>query len=197
MERQQRGQPSNSLSLSVTDTNSHTETFTYDFLVPSGGTYSGGGSVATWPTSLPPNLELAQAPTIASQNVARRLHQRCGERQHQFAQLQPQRAGISLSYDSLTANPLPIVVVPHTIDPTQAAPTKDSGQITVSTTGGTTVYTGSTYYYNTGQYMPGDIQQLALQASMTGQSTGRYNYTATVVDYRSTATTTRSRARKP
>jgi hypothetical protein len=38
--------------------------------------------------------------------------------------------------------------------------------------------------------MPGDIQQIALQANMTGQATGRYNYTATVVDYRSTSTTT-------
>src|SRR5208337_4005317 len=35
-----------------------------------------------------------------------------------------------------------------------------------------------------------DIQQIALQAGMTGQATGRYNYTATVVDYRSTNTTT-------
>ena len=51
------------------------------------------------------------------------------------------------------------------------------------------MYTGSTWYYNTSQLMPGDIQQIALQANMTGQSTGRYNYTATVVDYRTTNTT--------
>jgi hypothetical protein len=38
--------------------------------------------------------------------------------------------------------------------------------------------------------MPGDVQQIALQADMTGQSTGRYNYTATVIGYRTTNTTT-------
>ncbi len=48
---------------------------------------------------------------------------------------------------------------------------------------------GSATVY-TSQFMPSDIQQIALQANMTGQATGRYNYTATVVDYRSTNTTT-------
>ncbi len=74
--------------------------------------------------------------------------------------------------------------------PPRATPSQVSGQITVKDTGGTTKYTGSTWYYDTSQFMPGDVQQIALQADMTGQSTGRYNYTATVIDYRTTNTTT-------
>ena len=94
------------------------------------------------------------------------------------------------TYDSLTADPRPIVEIPHALSSTLATPSQVSGQITVATTGGTTVYTGSTWYYNTSQFMPGDIQQIAPPGEHDRAGTGRYNYTATVVDYRSTNTTT-------
>ncbi len=179
-----------SVTLSVTDINSHTETFTYDFLVPAGTGSGSGGGGATWPTSLPPNLVLDQAPAIDSQNVSVDSTSGALDTSINLPSYNPNLPSLSLAYDSLTANPLPITLIPHTINASLATPSQVSGQITVATTSGTTVYTGSTWYYNTSQFMPGDIQQIALQANMTGQATGRYNYTATVVDYRTTNTTT-------
>ena len=56
-----------SVTLSVTDTNSHTETYTYDFLLPAGHTSAGsGGGNATWPQSLGPDQELLSAPSFGS-----------------------------------------------------------------------------------------------------------------------------------
>jgi RHS repeat-associated protein len=178
------------ITLSVTDTNSHTETFTYDFLVPAGsGTTSGGGS-ATWPSSLPPDLVLDQASAIDSHNVSVDSTSGALNTTLSLPNYNPNVPGLALTYNSMTADPRPIVVIPHAIDPSQTTPTKVSGQITVKDTSGNTKYTGSTWYYDTSQFMPGDIEQIALQADMTGQSTGRYNYTATVIDYRTTNTTT-------
>ena len=179
----------NSVTLRVSDVNSHTETFTFDFELPAGdGSYSGGGG-STWPTSLAPDLELSQAPVIASQNVSVDSTSGSLDTSINLASYNPNVPALALTYNSLTADPRPIVEIPNALSSSLATPTKTSGQITVKNTGGTTVYTGSTWYYNTSQFMPGDIQQIALQANMTGQSTGRYNYTATVVDYRSTNTT--------
>ena len=62
----------NSVTLSVEDTNSHFETFTYDFYLPHGSGSSGGsgGGNATWPTSLAPSSELLSAPAFASDNAS-------------------------------------------------------------------------------------------------------------------------------
>ena len=48
---------------------------------------------------------------------------------------------------------------------------------------------GTTWYYNTSQFTPGDVQQIALQANATSLSTGRYAYSAQVVDEYSSYTT--------
>ena len=62
-----------SVTLSVTDTNSNTLTYTYDFwfpqqsVEPSG---SGGGTNATWATSLLPSQELLSAPSFPSDNAS-------------------------------------------------------------------------------------------------------------------------------
>ncbi len=181
----------NSVTLSVTDTNSHTETFTYDFLVPAGSSsgMSGGGD-PTWPGSLPPDLVQPQAPAFDSHNVSVDATSGALNTDINLPSYNPNVPALALTYNSLTADPRPIVDIPHALSSSLTLPSQDSGQLSVSTTGGTTVYTGSTWYDNTSQLMPGDIQQMALQANMTGQSTGRYNDTATVVDYRGTMTTT-------
>ena len=49
---------------------------------------------------------------------------------------------------------------------------------------------GTTWYYNTSTFIPGDVQQIALQANATSLSTGRYGYSVQIVDERSTNTTT-------
>ena len=49
----------------------------------------------------------------------------------------------------------------------------------------------TTYYYNTSQFTPGDVEQIALQATNAASlATGRYAYSAQVIDYRSGTPTT-------
>ena len=49
----------------------------------------------------------------------------------------------------------------------------------------------TTYYYNTSQFTPGDVEQIALQATnATSLATGRYAYSVQVIDYRSGTPTT-------
>ena len=57
----------------------------------------------------------------------------------------------------MTANPLPIIVVHHTLDPTQTVPTAVNATLTFNSVAGTT------WYYNTSGFIPGDVQQIALQ----------------------------------
>jgi len=179
------------LTLTVTDINSHTETFTYEFWVPQGsGTAMCCGSTASWPSSLPPDQVLAQAPALDSHNVSVDATSGSLNTTLNLPSYNATVPAVALTYNSMAADPRPIVMLPHTLDPTKSVPSQVSGQITVKDTSGNTKYTGTTWYYNTSQFMAGDTQQIALQADMTGQSTGRYNYTVTVVDYRTTNTTT-------
>ena len=87
---------------------------------------------------------------------------------------------IALTYDSLTANPEPIITVENTIPAT--VPSQVSAQLTFN--GGTAL---TKYYYNTSTSTStlntGDVQQINLQATnATSLSTGRYTYSAQVVD---------------
>ena len=68
---------------------------------------------------------------------------------------------LALTYDSLTADPRPIIVEHHTIDPAQARRTEVTSQLTFNGVAGTT------WYYNTVPFNPGDVQQIALQANAT------------------------------
>ena len=83
----------------------------------------------------------------------------------------------------MTADPRPIVLVHHTLDPTQSVPTAVNATLTFNSVAGTT------WYYNTSTFIPGDVQQIALQANATSLSTGRYGYSVQVVDERSSNTT--------
>ncbi len=96
----------------------------------------------------------------------------------------PNVPAISLVYNSLAANALPIVVAEHPLDPAQAAPSQVSAQLTFNGTA------GSTYYYDTSSFTPGDIMQIGLQPDATSLSTGRYSYTETIIDYRGGTPTT-------
>ena len=89
-----------------------------------------------------------------------------------------------MNYDSLAANPLPIVVAEHVLDPTKSTPSQVEAQLTFNGTAGTA------WYYNTSALQPGDIQQIALQANATSLNTGRYPYTVNIYDLRSGVPTT-------
>ena len=85
-----------------------------------------------------------------------------------------------LTYDSVTAKPEPIITVENTMPAT--VPSQVSAQFTFN--GGTPL---TTYYYDTSTSTstlnPGDVQQINLQATnATALSTGRYTYSAQVVD---------------
>ena len=60
----------------------------------------------------------------------------------------PNVPALALTYNSLTANPRPIIVVHHTLDPTQTVPTTVNATLTFNSVAGTT------WYYNTSHSSP-------------------------------------------
>jgi YD repeat-containing protein len=174
------------VTLAVTDTSSQTETYTYDFWVPHGasGSGSGGTSNTVWPTTITPESELITAPAFASVSDYASVDATSGalDTEIDLPSYNPNFPAIALTYDSLTANPLPIILVQNTMPST--VPSTVSAQLTYNSSG------GSTWYYSTSSLNPGDVQQIALQASGTASlATGRYSYTAVVTDSGSTPTT--------
>ncbi len=96
----------------------------------------------------------------------------------------PNVGALAVTYDSLTANTMAIIVVPHSLDPSQAVPTKVGATLTFNGTALTTEY------YDTSQWTPGDVEQISLQATnATALATGRYAYSVQIVDYRTAPTT--------
>ena len=172
-----------SITLSVTDTNSHTQTATYSFFAIQNGPSSSNGT-ASWPQSLAPDTVLAGADSFRSHNVSVDANTGALDTEIDLPSYNPNVPQIVLTYDSQAASPQPIILANHTLDPTKTVPTQVSAQLTFNGTAGTT------YYYNTSQFIPGDVQQLAQQANAASLATGRYNYTLTIGDIRSTTTTT-------
>ena len=170
-------------TLTVTDPSLNQVSQTYTFWVPAGtGTATGG---TTWNNStLDPGLLQAAAPAFASQNVSVVDDTGALETSIALPSFNPNIPGLTLNYDSLSANALPIVVAEHPLDPSQAVPSQVSAQLTFNGTAGTT------YYYSTSGLRPGDIMQIGLQPTTTTTlSTGSYSYTETIVDHRGTNTT--------
>jgi len=176
-----------SVTLSVTDVNGHKETYTYDFWLPAGhisGSSSGGSSNATWPSSLAPDAELNGSSSFDGSYATVDATSGALDTSINLPGYNPNVPALALTYDSLTADPRPIVLFEHTISPSVSVPSEVSAQLTFDGSGGTT------YYYNSSELNGGDVEQIALQANATSLSTGRYSYSATIVDYRSTNTTT-------
>ena len=175
-----------SVTLSVTDSSSQVETFTYDFWLPVGSNTISGGSNATWPTSWAPSSELDSAPSFSSVNGYASVDALSGslDTEIDLPTYNPNIPGLALTYDSVAASPEPMITVENTIGAT--VPTKVSGQLTFD--GGTPL---TTYYYGTSTLNAGDVQQINLEATnATSLSTGRYTYSAQVVDIGSSNVTT-------
>ena len=173
-----------SVTLTATNASNQQETQTYYFVIPQSSISSGGGS-ATWPTTLSPDTVMASAPTWSSDDVNVNADSGALDTMISMPSYNPNVPGLSLEYNSLTANPMPIIVVPHSLDPTQAVPSQVSATLTFDGTALTT------YYFNTSQFTAGDIEQIALQATnATTLATGRYSYSVQVIDYRSGVPTT-------
>jgi YD repeat-containing protein len=172
-----------SVTLTVTDTNNHTEIQTYYFYLPvQSGSIS--GSTPTWPGSLAPDTVVPDGPAFGSHYVDVQTNTGALETELVLPNYSPNFAPLTLQYDSLAADPRPIVVVHHELPSGSTVPTKSSAQLTFNSVA------GSTYYYDTSQFIAGDFAQFALQKDATALSTNRYAYTATVVDYRVSNTTT-------
>ena len=173
-----------SVTLTATNSSSQQVVQTYYFEVPA-ASVSNSQSSANWPTTLAPNTVSLNATEWASQYVSVNSNSGALDTEIDLPSYNPNVPTLALTYDSLTANPLPMIVVEHPLDPTQAVPSKVSAQLTFDGTAGTT------YYFNTSQWTPGDVEQIALQAtSASTLATGRYSYSVQVVDYRTTNTTT-------
>jgi RHS repeat-associated protein len=169
-------------TLTVTNGASQQESQTYYFNVPLSNVVTLPSS-ASWPETLPPDTVRPEAPAFDSHNLSVDANTGAVDATIPLPSYNPNVPGLALTYDSLTADPRPIVLEHHTLDATQSAPTKVSAQLTFNSVAGTA------YYYNTSQFTPGDIESIALQADATGLSTGRYSYSVQVVDYRTTNTT--------
>jgi len=171
-----------SVSLTVTNASSQQETQTFYFVVPTSNVVSLPSS-ASWPVTISPDLVEPGAPSIASQGVSVDADSGALDTSIDLPSYNPNVPAISLVYNSLTADPRPIIIVHHTLDPTQTVPTAVNATLTFNST------VGTTWYYNTSAATPGDVQQIGLQANATSLSTGRYSYSVQAVDERSTNTT--------
>ena len=172
------------VTLSVTDSNSHTETYTYDFQLAQGE--AAGPAAATPPGRRPTHPIRSAPPTQPGRATTSRSTpiQGLSTRRSRCRAITPTFRRIDLTYDSLTANPLPIIIAENTLSSSSAVPSQVGATLTFNGT------VGTTYYYNTSTLNPGDVQQIALQAATAGTlSTGRYAYSMQIVDYGATNTT--------
>ena len=171
------------VTLTATDASSHQESQTYYFAVPSGNTAANSGT-ASWPSTISPDTILPGAPIVGSDGVSIDANSGALDADIPLPSYNPNVGALDLTYNSMTANPMPIILVSHILDPTLSVPSKVNATLTFNSGGGTT------YYYNTSPFIAGDVEQIALQATgATGLATGRYNYSVQVVDQRTTNTT--------
>ena len=173
----------NSATLTVTNTAGQAEVQTYNFQVPAGSGTAGTGT-ASWPQSLGPDTVGASAPAFAAHSASVDANSGTLDTSITLPTYNPNVPAVVLSYDSTTANPLPIVTAPHALDPAQAVPSQVTAQLTFDGS------TGSSFDYDTSQLTPGDIQQVALQADASSLPTGRYPYSVSIGDVRGATTTT-------
>ncbi len=174
---------SESVTLTVTDPDSNQVSQTYTFWVPAGSDSTTGGT--TWASSLDPGAIAASSPAVSSDNVSVVSATGALAAAIDMPSYNPNVPALSLTYNSLAANAMPIVVAEHPLSASSATPSKVSAQLTFDGTALTT------YYYNTSSLTPGDIMQIGLQATnATSLDSGSYPYTMTVADDRSGSWTT-------
>ena len=108
---------------------------------PDTGTATGG---TTWNNStINPGVLQASASAFASQNVSVVEDTGALETSINMASYNINVPALSLNYDSLAANAMPIIVAEHALSPSLSTPTQVSAQLTFDGTAGTT------YYYST------------------------------------------------
>ena len=101
-----------SVTLTATDSGSQQESQTYYFTVPAGSGQPNSGS-ASWPQTISPDLVLPGAPVIASDGVSVDANSGALDADIPLPSYNPDVGALDLTYNSLTANPMPIILVPH------------------------------------------------------------------------------------
>ena len=172
----------NSATLSVTS-GGVTTSQTYTFQVPTGSGATAGTGTRSWPQVISPDLVSASAPAMGVQAGSVDANSGAFNTTIALPSYNPNVPAVTLAYDSVTANPRPIFAVHHTLDASLATPTQVTARLTFNGTAGATVYT------NTSQLIPGDVQRIGLQANAASLVTGRYTYSVTTGDVRSSTTT--------
>ena len=157
--------PVGSISLTVTNSSSQQESETFYFATPSAVTmpYS-----ASWPTTIPPDLEEPGAPMIPSQGVSVDADSGALDADIDLPSYNPNVPAMSWTYNSMTANPEPIIVVHHQLDPTQTTPTAVNATLTLDSTVGTTWYYNNIIIY----IIPGDVQHRSALAGQRASKPG-------------------------
>ena len=174
----------NSVTLTATNSAGQHEVQTFTFWVPVGmSTDSGGAPAVTWPNTLSPDAVTPGAAAFDSHYVDVDANSGALGATLALPSYNSNVAPLVFQYDSTAADPRPLIVVHHPLDPALSTPSKTSVQLTFNGSA------GSTYYYATSAFNPGDYAQFAVQADATGLATGRYSYSTQVVDYRATNTT--------
>src|SRR5262249_55665698 len=145
---------------------------TYTFWVLAGSGSTTGGT--TWPSTLNPGAIADSSLAVSSGNVAVVSATGALMTSIDMPSYNPNVPALSLVYNSLAANALPIVVAEHPLSASLSTPSKVSAKLTFNGTALTT------YYYNPSSLTPGDVMQIGLQATnATSLDTGSYPYTMT------------------
>ena len=102
----------NSVTLSVTDSSSQIETYTYDFEVLQGSSGGSGGSgIMTWPSSYSPDTVGLNATEWPSDGVSVNADSGVLDTAIGCPRYNPNVPALALTYDSQAANPNPIIIV--------------------------------------------------------------------------------------
>jgi RHS repeat-associated protein len=147
-------------------------------------------SSTTWPAVITPDTLSGQAMQSAGPYASLGLADGSVQTSQSLPSYNPNVAPLGLVYNSAVADPQPTFLVRYQLSPTQALPSSVTGQLTLTNSSGTTVFTGPVVSYNPSSLNPGDWMQMALPANAAGLATGRYNWQVQVIANYSPAVTT-------
>ncbi len=137
----------NLVTLTATNGGGQQEIQTYYFLLTKGtNTYATGS--ADWPTTLSPDTVNPGAATWSSDDVSVDANSGALDTSIALPTYNPNVPGLVLTYNSLTADPRPIIVVNHPLSSSLSVPSKVNATLTFNST------VGTTWYYNTSSFIP-------------------------------------------
>ena len=118
-----------SVTLTVTNTSSQQESETMYFVVPTTSVVTMPYS-ASWPVDDPAQPRRARRPVDRQPGGLRRCRLGALDTEIDLPSYNPNVPALALTYNSMTANPLPIVVVHHTLHPARSVPTTVNATLT-------------------------------------------------------------------